>query len=179
MRSLLTSGFGCEKDAVSISKLLVEVACGVSRSGNAGDLQHPTAAQLMQHQASIEGRGHLGRIRLHTPHKVQRSPAQQPTLTQAGAQTWRAEAMDMDCNGHRSFELCNSSQVDFASSTSRYRHSLLVQAGDEVLELVPKVWLLRLTWVAATAVASCCIKPWPLPFITSIRSANAEEGANC
>ena len=52
----------------------MQVACGVAGPGNTGDLQHTTAAQLVQHQAGIKGGGHLGCVGLHTPHKVQSSP---------------------------------------------------------------------------------------------------------
>ena len=70
-----TSGFGSEQDAVSVCKLLVQVAGGVAGPGNAGHLQHSTAAQLVQHQAGVKGGRHLSCIGLHTPHKVQLSPA--------------------------------------------------------------------------------------------------------
>lgn len=50
----VTSGFRSEQDAVSVCKLLVQVAGGVPRPGYTGHLEHPTAAQLVQHQASIK-----------------------------------------------------------------------------------------------------------------------------
>lgn len=71
----VTSGFRGEQDAISVCKVLAQVAGGVAGPGNAGDLQDPTAAQLVQHQAGIKGGGHLSCVGLHTPHKVQLSPA--------------------------------------------------------------------------------------------------------
>ena len=70
----LASGLGRQEDAISVCKLLVQVSCGVACPGNARDLQHTTAAQLVQHQAGIKGGRHLGCIGLHAPHKVQGSP---------------------------------------------------------------------------------------------------------
>jgi hypothetical protein len=40
----LASGLGCQEDAISVCKLLVQVASGVACPGNARHLQHTTAA---------------------------------------------------------------------------------------------------------------------------------------
>lgn len=82
----LASGLGSQQDAISVSKFLVQVACGVSRPGNTGHLQHTAAAQLVQHQAGVKGGGHLGCIGLHTPHKVQGSPAVRSHLSHVTTQ---------------------------------------------------------------------------------------------
>lgn len=71
----LTSRLGCQEDAISVSKLLVQVSGGVASPSYAGDFQHSTAPQLMQHQAGIILCCHLRSVGLHTSHKVQFSPA--------------------------------------------------------------------------------------------------------
>lgn len=82
----LASGLGSQQNAISVGKLLVQVASGVAGPGNAGHFQHTAAAQLVQHQAGVKGGGHLGCVGLHTPHKVQGSPAVRSRLSHVTTQ---------------------------------------------------------------------------------------------
>mmetsp|Transcript_18536 Transcript_18536/g.55874 ORF Transcript_18536/g.55874 Transcript_18536/m.55874 type:complete len:200 (-) Transcript_18536:2085-2684(-) len=60
-----------QQHVVPLREVVVQVAGGVPGAGDAGDLQHTTAAELVQRERCIEGGRHLQPVGLDAPHEVQ------------------------------------------------------------------------------------------------------------